>query len=53
MELIAGVPQPIDVPRDDGSAQKIFRCPTCQAAVFSQYGRPEVQVAALLGHPLL
>ena len=43
MELLAGVPQPVDVPRDDGSAQRIFRCPTCQVAVFSQYGRPGVR----------
>jgi hypothetical protein len=31
------------VPRDDGSNQRTFRCPTCQVAVFSQYGRPEVR----------
>ena len=31
------------MPRDDGSTQRIFRCPTCQVAVFSQYGRPEVR----------
>jgi hypothetical protein len=43
VELLAGVPQPIDVPRDDGSKQRIFRCPTCQVAVFSEYGRPEVR----------
>jgi hypothetical protein len=43
VELRAGVPEPVDVPRDDGSTQKIFRCPTCQVAVFSQYGRPEVR----------
>jgi hypothetical protein len=42
MELLAGAPSPVDVPRDDGSTQRIFRCPTCQVAVFSQYGRPEV-----------
>ena len=42
VELLAGVPQLVDVPRDDGSTQKIFRCPTCQVAIFSQYGRPEV-----------
>jgi hypothetical protein len=30
------------VPLDDGSKQVIFRCPTCQVAVFSQYGRPQV-----------
>ena len=43
VELLAGAPQPVDVPRDDGSSQRIFRCPTCQVAVFSQYGRPEVR----------
>jgi hypothetical protein len=43
VELLAGVPQPVDVPRDDGSMQRIFRCPTCQVAVFSQYGRPELR----------
>jgi hypothetical protein len=42
VELLKGEPQPVDVPRDDGSAQRIFRCPTCQVAVYSQYGRPEV-----------
>jgi hypothetical protein len=44
VELLAGAaPRPVDVPRDDGSMQRIFRCPNCQVAVFSQYGRPEVQ----------
>jgi hypothetical protein len=43
VELLADEPQPVDVPRDDGSTQRIFRCPTCQVAVFSEYGRPEVR----------
>ena len=43
VELLAGDPQPVDVPRDDGSVQRIYRCPTCQVAVFSEYGRPEVR----------
>jgi hypothetical protein len=43
VELVAGEPQPVDVPRDDGSTQRIFRCPTCHVAVFSEYGRPEVR----------
>ena len=41
VELLAGEPQPVDAPRDDGSAQRIWRCPTCQIAVYSQYTRPE------------
>jgi hypothetical protein len=42
VELLAGAPQPVDVPRDDGSTQRIFRCPMCQVAVYSQYSLPEV-----------
>ena len=43
VELLAGTPQPVEVPRDDGSKQLIFRCPACQVAIFSEYGRPEVR----------
>jgi hypothetical protein len=43
VELVAGAPQPVDVPRDDGSSQRVFRCPSCQVAVYSQYGHPEVR----------
>ena len=42
VEILAGEPRPVDVPRDDGSAQRIFRCPRCQVAVFSEYSRPGV-----------
>jgi hypothetical protein len=42
-ELLAGEPQPVDVPRDDGRSQRIFRCSVCQVAIFSEYGRPEVR----------
>jgi len=43
VEMLAGAPRPVDVPRDDGSTQRIFRCPNCQVAVFSEYARPEVR----------
>jgi hypothetical protein len=43
VELLGAEPQAVDVPRDDGSAQRIFRCPICQVAVFSQYTRPDVR----------
>jgi hypothetical protein len=42
VELLAGPPEPVDVPRDDGGRQRIYRCPACRVAVFSEYGRPEV-----------
>ncbi len=40
--ILVGDPQPVDVPRDDGSSQRIYRCPRCQVAVFSEYGWPEL-----------
>jgi hypothetical protein len=43
VELLAGEPQAVDVPRDDGSAQRIYRCPRCRVAVFSEYGAPAVK----------
>ena len=43
VELTAGEPPPVPVPRDDGSEQVIHRCAACHVAVFSEYGRPEVR----------
>jgi hypothetical protein len=43
VELLAAEPQSVDVPRDDGNPQTIYRCPTCQVAVFSTYGHPGVR----------
>jgi hypothetical protein len=43
VELLTGDPQPVDVPRDDGSVQSIFRCAACQVAVFSTYSHPAVR----------
>jgi hypothetical protein len=43
VELLSGDPQAVDAPRDDGSTQRIYRCRTCQVAVFSEYGRPDVR----------
>ena len=39
--LLSGDPQPVDVPREGGDTQRIWRCPTCQIALYSQYTRPE------------
>jgi hypothetical protein len=40
---VTGEPRAVDVPRDDGSSQRIYRCPECQTAVFSEYGGPAVK----------
>jgi hypothetical protein len=42
VELLAGEPQRVDVPRERGT-QKIWRCPTCQVALYSQYTSPGVR----------
>ena len=41
-ETVQGKPQPVEVPRDDGTSQEIFRCGRCQTALYSWYGRPVV-----------
>jgi hypothetical protein len=43
VDLLAGEPQPVDVPRSGGKKQKIWRCPDCQIAVFSQYTRRQIR----------
>jgi hypothetical protein len=43
VELLAGDPQPVSVPRSGGKKQKIWRCPTCQIALYSQYTRRQVR----------
>ena len=42
VELLAGEPQSVDVPRDRGK-QRIWRCPSCQVALYSQYTSPRVR----------
>jgi hypothetical protein len=41
--LLAGDPQPVPVPTDSRQPHRIFRCPACRTAVWSEYG----DVAAL------
>jgi len=42
VELLAGEPQPVAVPRDRGGDQQIWRCPACQVALLSRYTRPDI-----------
>ena len=42
LALLGGAPVAVEVPRDDGSKQKIMRCPSCQIALWSFYTRPDV-----------
>jgi hypothetical protein len=40
--VLAGEPHAVDAPRDDSPDQRIYRCPSCQVAVFSEYTWPEI-----------
>lgn len=42
VKLLTGALEAVEVPRDDGSTQTIYRCPRCQIAAFSRYSRPDV-----------
>jgi len=42
VELLAGEPQRVDLPRERGT-QKVWRCPTCQIALYSQYTSPRIR----------
>ena len=42
VELLGASPVEVAVPRDDGSQQRILRCPSCQVALWSLYTRPDV-----------
>ena len=37
VELTAGQPEAVDTPSNSGKGQKIWRCPTCRIAVWSNY----------------
>jgi hypothetical protein len=43
VELLAGEPRAVPVPRDAGKDQVVWRCPSCQVAVFSNYGWPSIR----------
>jgi hypothetical protein len=40
---VSGELEPVEVPREKGARQRIYRCPVCQIAVYSEYGRPQVR----------
>jgi hypothetical protein len=43
LEVVEGEPVVVVVARSGGKKQKIWRCPTCQIALFSQYTSPRVR----------
>ena len=43
VELSGEEPHAVSVPRSGGKKQKVWRCPTCQVAVYSEYTSPHVR----------
>ncbi len=39
---VTGEPVTVDVARDNGGTQKIYRCPDCQTALYSEYTYPHI-----------
>ena len=39
IEIIQGAPQPVPLPTDSGRPHEVHRCPLCQTALWSDYGR--------------
>jgi hypothetical protein len=39
LPLLAGTPERITMPTDSGRPHDVYRCPTCQVALWSDYGR--------------
>jgi len=40
--IVTGEPVAIDVARDSGGTQKVYRCPDCQTALYSEYTSPDI-----------
>jgi hypothetical protein len=43
VEPLGEEPEAVSVPRSGGKKQKVWRCPTCRVAVYSQYTTPKVR----------
>jgi hypothetical protein len=39
IEILSGAPEPVSMPTDSGRPHDIYRCPHCNVAVWSDYGR--------------
>lgn len=49
VDLLSGAPEPVTVPTDSGRPHDIYRCPTCQIALWSDYGRRRVMSFVRVG----
>jgi|SRR5579859_7822241 hypothetical protein len=49
VERLAGVPEAVSMPTHSGRPHDIYRCPKCQTAVWSDYGRRGVMIFVRVG----
>jgi hypothetical protein len=49
LTLLSGAPAAVPVPTDSGRPHDVFRCPKCQTAVWSDYGRRGVMLFVRVG----
>lgn len=42
LELQGGAPEPVTMPPNGGTPNRIFRCPKCRVAVWSEYSKPGI-----------
>jgi hypothetical protein len=49
IEALSGVPKPISMPTESGRPHDIYRCPECEIAVWSDYGRRGVMLFVRVG----
>jgi len=42
LELQGGAPEPVTMPPNGGTPNRIFRCPKCRVAVWSVYSKPGI-----------
>ena len=47
--LVAGKPVPVTVKTDSGRPHDVYRCPDCQTALWSDYGRRRVMLFVRVG----
>ena len=43
IQLLSGVPEPVAMGTDSGRPHDIYRCPSCQVALWSDYGRRPIR----------
>jgi len=49
VQILSGAPVAVTVPTDSGRPHDIYRCPKCQTALWSDYGRRKVLLFVRIG----